>query len=57
MTWGRWAGLALAAVFAASFALHAHAEEALLETHFGEAFAAYRRRVPRLLPWPRPRRG
>lgn len=57
LVWDSALTLALAAVFAASFTLHARAEEALFAAHFGEAFAAYRRRVPRLLPWPRPRRG
>jgi len=57
LVWDSALTLALAAVFAWSFTVHARAEEALFEAHFGEASAAYRRRVPRLLPWPRPRRG
>ena len=56
LVWDSALTLALAAVFAGSFVLHTRAEEALFAAHFGEAFAAYRRRVPRLLPWPRPRR-
>lgn len=57
LVWDSALAVALTAVYAASFALHAREEEALLDAHFGEAFRAYRRRVPRLLPWPRPRHG
>lgn len=32
-------------------------EEALFERHFGMEYGEYQQRVPRLLPWPRPRRA
>jgi len=35
--------------------LRTRAEERLLEAAFGDRYAAYRRRVPALIPWPRPR--
>ncbi len=60
-----WAGGALAllnVVLAAGFVVfipllvaRARQEEELLTGHFGAAYGEYRRRVPMLLPWPRPR--
>jgi protein-S-isoprenylcysteine O-methyltransferase Ste14 len=57
LVWDSALTLALGACFAVTFTLHTRAEEALFAAHFGPAFAAYRRRVPRLLPWPRRRAG
>lgn len=47
--------LLLAALMAAPFFFHTVYEETLFEQHFGAAYFEYQRRVPRLLPWPRPR--
>jgi protein-S-isoprenylcysteine O-methyltransferase Ste14 len=55
LLWNSSLTLALAAGLALSFRTHAAVEERLFEGHFGEAYAAYRGRVPRLSPWPRPR--
>lgn len=55
LVWNSVATLALAVLLVVPFALQARIEEPLLEAHFGEAYREYGRRVPRLLPWPRPR--
>jgi len=46
--------LLLAAAMAVPFFFHTVYEESLFEGHFGPAYFEYQRRVPRLLPWPRP---
>jgi protein-S-isoprenylcysteine O-methyltransferase Ste14 len=46
--------LLLAVLMAVPFFFHTVYEEALFEQHFGPAYFEYQRRVPRLLPWPRP---
>jgi protein-S-isoprenylcysteine O-methyltransferase Ste14 len=51
---GGWT-LALAVVAAAYITFKARAEERLMTDTFGARYAAYRRRTPRLVPWPRPR--
>jgi protein-S-isoprenylcysteine O-methyltransferase Ste14 len=45
---GRW--LAVCVVAGVLVAMKVRAEERLLESEFGDAYAAYRRRVPRLVP-------
>ncbi len=47
-------GVLLTAFWYVGFLLHAMIEEASLERSFGEAYLAYKARVPgRILPWPR----
>jgi protein-S-isoprenylcysteine O-methyltransferase Ste14 len=46
-----WLGLLLAAGMLAVLVGRMNAEERLLESEFGEDYAAYRRRTWRLLPW------
>lgn len=48
--------LGLALVFVVPFVLHALIEEQLFARHFGDAWTAYRARVPMLVPGLRPRR-
>jgi protein-S-isoprenylcysteine O-methyltransferase Ste14 len=55
LAWDSLLTLALAVLMVVPFAIQVRIEEPLLEAHFGEAYRDYRRRVPRLLPWPRPR--
>lgn len=55
LVWDSAATLALAVLLVVPFHLQARIEEPLLEAHFGGTYREYRRRVPRLLPWPRPR--
>ncbi len=43
------------AIFVVYFAVKIHAEERLLLETFGQRYEAYRREVPQLLPFPRPR--
>ena len=50
-----WPGLILIAVFVAAQLLRMRWEEEVLARHFGEEYERYRRRVPKYLPWPRPR--
>jgi len=47
--------LVVALAFVVPFVLHAMIEEQMFATHFGDAWRDYARRVPRWLPWPRPR--
>jgi protein-S-isoprenylcysteine O-methyltransferase Ste14 len=46
-----WAGLLLVAALLAVLVARMNAEEALLESEFGEEYASYRRRTWRLVPW------
>jgi protein-S-isoprenylcysteine O-methyltransferase Ste14 len=46
-----WLGLLLVAGTLAVLLARMNAEEALLESEFGEEYAAYRRRTWRLVPW------
>jgi protein-S-isoprenylcysteine O-methyltransferase Ste14 len=56
LLWNSALTLALAAGFVVSLSLHTMVEEALLERHFGDAYRAYRARVPRLVPFAGPGR-
>jgi protein-S-isoprenylcysteine O-methyltransferase Ste14 len=49
--WNSLLTIALAAALAIPFYFHTVFEELLLERHFGDAFCAYRERVPRLVPF------
>lgn len=54
-----WKSLAIALLGPAwlvCFAVQLRVEEGIFAGHFGAAYEEYRRRVPALLPWPRPRR-
>jgi protein-S-isoprenylcysteine O-methyltransferase Ste14 len=55
LVWNLALNLALAAGFAIAFWFHTVFEEELFEKHFGEAWHAYRERVPRLVPFLRRR--
>jgi protein-S-isoprenylcysteine O-methyltransferase Ste14 len=46
-----WLGLLLVAAMLAVLVARMNAEEALLESEFGEEYASYRRRTWRLVPW------
>jgi protein-S-isoprenylcysteine O-methyltransferase Ste14 len=46
-----WLGLLLVAAMLAVLLARMNAEEALLESEFGEEYASYRRRTWRLMPW------
>jgi protein-S-isoprenylcysteine O-methyltransferase Ste14 len=46
-----WLGLLLVAAILAILLARMNAEEALLESEFGEEYASYRRRTWRLVPW------
>jgi protein-S-isoprenylcysteine O-methyltransferase Ste14 len=46
-----WLGMLLVAGMWAVLVARMNAEEALLESEFGEEYAAYRRRTWRLVPW------
>jgi protein-S-isoprenylcysteine O-methyltransferase Ste14 len=46
-----WLGLLLVAAMLAVLLARMNAEEALLESEFGEEYASYRRRTWRLVPW------
>jgi protein-S-isoprenylcysteine O-methyltransferase Ste14 len=50
-----WPGLILIAIFVGAQLLRMRWEEEVLALHFGEEYRQYRRRVPKYLPWPRPR--
>ena len=56
MAWNSALTLALGACIAVSLYMHTVYEERLFDAHFGAAYEAYRRRVPRMLPLPRPAR-
>jgi protein-S-isoprenylcysteine O-methyltransferase Ste14 len=47
--------LLLGVLMGVPFFFHTVYEESLFEQHFGAPYFEYQRRVPRLLPWPRPR--
>lgn len=57
LVWNSALTLALAACIATSLYMHTVYEERLFDAHFGPAYDAYRRRVPRMLPLPRPARA
>jgi protein-S-isoprenylcysteine O-methyltransferase Ste14 len=46
-----WLGLLLVAAILAILVARMNAEEALLESEFGDEYASYRRRTWRLMPW------
>lgn len=54
LVWNSALTLALAVVVIAPLVAHTLIEERMFAAHFGDAWDAYRRRVPRLAPWPRP---
>jgi len=56
LAWDSALTLGVALVYAVPFALHAVVEEQIFAAHFGEAWQAYRARVPMLVPGLRPRR-
>jgi protein-S-isoprenylcysteine O-methyltransferase Ste14 len=56
LVWNSALTLALAAAMAVPLFFHTVYEEALFEKHFGAAYFDYQRRVPRLVPFTRPRR-
>jgi protein-S-isoprenylcysteine O-methyltransferase Ste14 len=53
LLWNSALTLALAGVLVAPMFVHTVIEERMFTDHFGEAYIAYRRRVPRLVPWGR----
>lgn len=56
--WSRnldWSALLTNAIFSAYLVLGSLLEERKLAAEFGAEYRAYRRRVPMLIPWPRPR--
>jgi protein-S-isoprenylcysteine O-methyltransferase Ste14 len=57
LAWDSVLTLGMALVFTVPFALHAAVEEQIFAAHFGEAWRAYRSRVPMLVPGLRPRRA
>jgi protein-S-isoprenylcysteine O-methyltransferase Ste14 len=54
LLWNSLLTLVLAALMAVPLFFHTVYEEALFEQHFGDAYRAYQRRVPRLVPFARP---
>ena len=54
LAWDSALTLVLAVLLAVPLFLHTVYEESLFEQHFGEAYFDYERRVPRLVPFPRP---
>jgi steroid 5-alpha reductase family enzyme len=53
LLWNSGITLALGVLMAVPLCFHTVFEEALFERHFGEAYRAYQRRVPRLVPYAR----
>ena len=53
LLWNSALTLVLGALMAVPLYFHTVFEEALFERHFGDAYRAYQRRVPRLVPTPR----
>ena len=54
LLWNSALTLVLAVLLVAPMFVHTVIEERMFAEHFGDAYAAYRRRVPRLVPgWPR----
>ena len=56
LVWDSALTLLLGAGFCGALFMHSVIEEALLEHHFGETWREYRSRVPRFVPFLRPRR-
>jgi len=56
LAWDSAITFGVALLYTVPFALHALIEEQLFAAHFGEAWQAYRARVPMLVPGLRPRR-
>jgi protein-S-isoprenylcysteine O-methyltransferase Ste14 len=54
IAWGSVLTLLLAPLLTMTLFFHTVYEELLFEAHFGDAYRAYRRRVPRLVPFTRP---
>ncbi len=55
LAWNRAAFVGLAAALLACFSIQLRIEEGIFAAHFGAAHVDYRRRVPALFPFPRPR--
>jgi protein-S-isoprenylcysteine O-methyltransferase Ste14 len=54
VAWGSVLTLVLALLLTMTLFFHTVYEELLFEAHFGDAYRAYRRRVPRMVPFTRP---
>jgi protein-S-isoprenylcysteine O-methyltransferase Ste14 len=50
IAWDSWVTVGFALLYAAPFWMHTAIEEQLLEAHFGDAWRAYKARVPRMVP-------
>ncbi len=55
VAWDSWLSVGFVLLFAVPFALHAAIEEQMFAAHFGDAWSAYKARVPSMVPGWRPR--